>query len=126
MRPIRFRAWIPATRQMLRVGQIDWQGDNIVYMEAGNWKVNPTQFTIMQFTGLKDKNAVDIYEGDIVHIVNSNNSMKGVVFFDPVTAGFVAHKSYGLGFSPLTGDYIVVIGNAFEHTDILANKNNFI
>ena len=126
MRVIKFRAWFPVLRKMLPVGQIDWQGDNVVYLEAGSWKANPTQVTIMQFTGKRDRGGFDIFEGDIVHIHGDNSSIKGVVFFDPVSVAFVVHQSFGKGIAPLTGEHIVIIGNAFENANLLEEKTKFV
>jgi len=132
MREIKFRAW----DEMKKVMHIDFQFINSG-KEGNDWVIfksdkhqnyeeyikNPhfqQQLKVMQFTGLKDKNGKEIYEGDIVQNVCSWEVKfnKGCFCGDMIKP------------EPLTQDTllalraiknIVVIGNIYENPELIKN-----
>ena len=135
MREVKFRAFERSNNAVREVTHIDFEL-NLVRLILGrecesNW-VLQDEFTfenveLMQYTGLKDKNGVEIYEGDIItgkfkHFTNKSKILnwKGVVVFSYscFDIDFIDGKHTNCLSNKLCYD-IQVIGNIYENKELL-------
>lgn len=143
MREIKFRVWSKYSRKMFEEGfYLSLDGD-LFQNDELDYK-NKSSFEIMQYTGLKDKNGKEIYEGDVVRTweqdehIPERDSGGGIIGFDTKEGfsqiGVVDFKGAWFTyetkkhlegrkeqiFAPLdfTND-LEVIGNIYENPELL-------
>jgi uncharacterized phage protein (TIGR01671 family) len=137
MRPIKFRVWLPLENEMYCPGQtdipyklefdledmswwfhIDWE-EYPNYTETGN------NFILLQYTGLKDKNGTEIYEGDIL-LTNDDpgegldSHINMIVEWDSDFLKYIVfNKDCRLDLGHYPQDELLILGNIYENPELL-------
>jgi uncharacterized phage protein (TIGR01671 family) len=117
MREIKFRAWYTFVNKMVDDIQMcaSFDPDGTVNTAAG--------VVLMQYTGLKDSNGQEIYEGDVVEFRANYSAkpcgwMSGVVLFENLQWGLKnEHGTYSIydETDEFEGYKSEVIGNIYEN-----------
>ena len=120
-REIKFRAW---DRQMTLWEELCEYPEAIGLALTGGLPGS----TLMQYTGLKDKNGVEIYEGDIIRCASTRRCPHEVVWMDEVPSSAILGGGMpGFYLSGLNAGYAFlggeeVIGNIYEHPHLLGKE----
>ena len=124
-REIKFRAWDKKNKEWVKHFEISKDGLVVVYELNANIIKSRSRndFTLMQYTGLKDKNGKEIYEGDIVECLFYNNLNIPIekvlsVIFKNGSFGVFDGKDFKVFGSDSTKS-IEVIGNVYENPELI-------
>ena len=117
-REIKFRAWDRKDKKLY--------GPESIYDIVAGWDfidLADNQI-LMQYTGLKDKNGKEIYEGDIVTLPIPETDYKTretgeVVFWDVSGSWEIMHDGFRSLYAK-ESNQLEVIGNIYENPDLLA------
>ena len=123
MRPIKFRAFLNSkyyeNPRMLSWEELLEQHDAIDMFQRD-------LMTLMQYTGLHDKNGREIYEGDIVHAYDQEPNRDEPDYRGSEDTGIVEfHGSMFMLDDDIVLDYppiLEIIGNIFENPELLEDK----
>ena len=134
MREIKFRCWDKKSKKMRQVTEIVFNTG--FYMESNDNSVKliwvkgqdiienreiqiqrEKDFILMQYTGLKDKNGKEIYEGDIVKAKFFEKHITGEIEF-ALGAFFVTGSAVSDNQMFIFNDF-EVIGNIYDNPELL-------
>jgi len=119
----KFRAWHKSTNRMFNIYSLS---PDYIFEDTLNGVGNSTvpaktkDCEIMQYTGLKDKNGNEIFEGDIV-----KNGLSGTWIIQPIESGSMSllgickqYKDKNFDISALNYN-VEVIGNIYENPELI-------
>lgn len=122
MREIKFRAWNELRKKMFKPFSLyEYVNGNLDYdKEVETSPVFPVGTVFLQFTGLKDKNGKEIYEGDILERKTIEERCK-VIYLDGCFALYPIPNNGDIYHCWMISDE-EVIGNIYENPELLEGE----
>ena len=121
MRKIKFRAWDKENEKMMKVSSLHLENKEISVKENGTFHLFRMQ-DLMQYTGLKDKNGKEIYEGDIVILNDAEEESRCVVKYK-YGSYILVDGDLRENLSNVEDRFLEVIGNIYENKNLLEENN---
>jgi hypothetical protein len=130
MREIKFRAWDSDYDKMRYVEEftIRYEKDNGFH--SGGYADNGDygDYILMQYTGLKDKNGKEVYEGDVVTCASLVANCLHEIVLQEEIGGLIVGGMPGYALKGCKGyawtSEEEIVGNKFENPELINEKTN--
>jgi len=122
MRTIKFRAWDKQEKEMVQVMAINWDINTgeLEDISCTGYHDPVDRYELMQFTGLKDANGIEIFEGDIIKPNKRDGDENTVVnYLEVCGSDDMGLDMYGI---PIYYSGGIVIGNIYQNPELLEGK----
>lgn len=126
MREIKFRAWVKEKKAIFEVILIDYVTKKVTYLleRVGHLlSIRDAKFNdveLMQYTGLKDKNNKEIYEGDILFESFGERYYKVVFENGSFKAEFNGDfDEYSFDLIDVVAQGCEIVGNIYENPELI-------
>lgn len=129
---IKFRAWDKTIERMCEIATINFEDKWVVYKDweyGMSYEIPFSDIKLLQSTGLKDKNSVEIYEGDIISCeietiekfiiceqcgcFGIRDEIEGFISLNSINETISIHEEFE------------VIGNIYEHQNLLRSDGEW-
>ena len=129
MREIKFRAWDKEQKEWVKYSITD--NIPIFCHNTSRWRTDREgkRFILCQYTGLKDENEGEIYEGDIIKAVSFAKPI-GIVKYSDENQAFIfndldkKYRGYSTALMNQFDDGFEILGNIYENPELLKELTN--
>lgn len=132
MRYIKFRAWDKQYKKIVNVTMLNFGSDELDHDDNFGEPKSIEHFELMQYTGLKDKNGKEIYEGDIAKITWAEGTYRDSAYggaLNYTELGVMQFENGQFSFfvkdSLLDEEYknltVEIVGNIYENPELLTH-----
>ena len=129
MREIKFRAWLKEDKKMENVKTMDFTDKTIRCLKKNEFinayllrRVSFDDVELMQYTGVKDKNGKEIYEGDIVILNDAEEENRCIVKYK-YGSYILVDGDLREDLSNVEAKFLEVVGNIYENKNLLEENN---
>ena len=122
---IKFRAWDKVNKIMTynSINAINFDGEILLNDEKFH-DINKTDYILMQYTGLKDKNGKEIYEGDIVFSESNQYYKQDEIVWDCYDMGWDIGKKDSWKLRSPMSSKTEIIGSIYENPELITGVKN--
>lgn len=136
MKEIKYKAWDKLNKIMFPISDIDFEDKSVGVMKIDS-QYNFNEIELIQYTGRKDKNGIELYNEDILEYVGNNCPTCGkhdyyeghglyMISWDDSTLSYECMEIGGDNYMGcnIWGTDMIKVGSRYENPELLKEKGS--